>query len=297
MNATATISGKSSLISSNHENSILENLFGYVGTTFFSMELLPQVYKNWKGKNTKGLSATTFLLWVISSFLFGTYTIGVSLSIPIILQPQVSGLLCLVCLMQCRYYSSNNYYRCGHQKDNEEEINIGEKIVERENNDQFEQNEQKQTSTTTSISDNERRLKSRNLRIKCIVEFSFWIALFTVVQTGGVLWIKRAHEKNISWPEDTLVILSTVLTFIAFLPQFYVIFRDKWLMVFLLFPPLFQGFAIRITKFGLAFAPPPFNVLASVVYIYDFMSQLSIILLYYFFTWWNSRKNKEEQTS
>ncbi|CAG8479128.1 5619_t:CDS:2 [Ambispora leptoticha] len=291
MNVTDTNSTNNSLSSSSHENPILENLFGYLGTFLLSIQLLPQVYKNWKGKSTKGLSATMLLIFATSSFIFGIYTIGVSLPIPIILQPQSFGLLSLVCHVQCLYYNSNKY----HQKENKkEEIHIEEKRDKDENNDHFEQSEKKPTLTvTTPISDYERKLKLRNHQIKCLSIFSFWIVFFTTVQTVGALWIKRTHEKNISWPENTLGTLSLVLIFIGFLPQYYVIFRDKIVRGISFIFTCMDMIGCIFELLSLAFAPPPFNILASLVYIYIIVSWLLIIFLYYFFSWWNSRKNKE----
>ncbi|CAG8623218.1 13348_t:CDS:2, partial [Ambispora gerdemannii] len=235
---------------SNHENPILENLFGYAGTALLSIQLLPQVYKSWKRKSTKGLSSAMMLLWGISSVLFSVYSIGVSLSIPILLQPQLFGLLCLICHVQCLYYSSNKYHKYGHEKDNDN------KVVNTEENNI-------DSTTTTVISDNERKLKLRNHQIKCVILFSLWILLFAAIQTGGIFCIKKSRERNISWPEHAIGILALVLALIGFLPQFYVIFLEKRVhgisFIFTIMDMVGSAFELL----SLVFAPPPFNVLAS----------------------------------
>ncbi|CAG8479110.1 5618_t:CDS:2 [Ambispora leptoticha] len=262
MNVTDT-STNNSLSSSSHENPILTNLFGYLSTILLSVQLLPQVYKNWKDKSTKGLSATMLLIFATSSAIFGIYTIGVSLPIPIILQAQLFGLLSLVCHVQCLYYNSNKY-----QKEDKEEKIVGRDKVE--NNDHFSQNET--LTVTTPISDNERKLKLRNHQIKCLSIFSFWVIFFAAAQTGGALWIKKTHERNIKWPENTFATISLVINFISFLPQYYEIFRDKIVrgisFVFTSLSMIGCIFAIL----SLVFAPPPFNILATVAYAYIFVT-------------------------
>ncbi|KAI8595878.1 PQ loop repeat-domain-containing protein [Dissophora ornata] len=84
---------------------ILENVFGMLGIIFWSFQLLPQVFDNYKAKTTKGLSASMFLLWTLAAIGFGSYSIVEELSIPIIIQPHVFGFFSTICYLQCIYYS------------------------------------------------------------------------------------------------------------------------------------------------------------------------------------------------
>ncbi|CAB4435978.1 unnamed protein product [Rhizophagus irregularis] len=83
---------------------VLENVFGLIGTAFWSFQLVPQAYKNWRGKSTKGLSQAMFLLWTTSSIFFGIYAIVLDLSIPLLIQPQIFGIIALFIYVQCFYY-------------------------------------------------------------------------------------------------------------------------------------------------------------------------------------------------
>ncbi|CAI2179565.1 7164_t:CDS:2 [Funneliformis geosporum] len=85
---------------------ILENVFGLIGTIIWSFQLIPQAYKNWRRKTTRGLSQMMILQWTIANVFFGTYAIVLKLSIPLIIQPQLFGIICLFVYIQFLYYDS-----------------------------------------------------------------------------------------------------------------------------------------------------------------------------------------------
>ncbi|KAF9540283.1 hypothetical protein EC957_004442 [Mortierella hygrophila] len=84
--------------------SILENVFGMLGVIFWSFQLLPQAIDNYRAKSTAGLSYSMFFLWTLCSLGFGSYGVVEELSIPLIVQPQIFGVLSTVCYLQCLYY-------------------------------------------------------------------------------------------------------------------------------------------------------------------------------------------------
>ncbi|KAG0048683.1 hypothetical protein BGZ83_006398 [Gryganskiella cystojenkinii] len=84
--------------------SILENVFGMLGIVFWSFQLLPQVIDNYKAKSTEGLSYSMFFIWTLCALGFGSYGVVEHLSYPIIIQPQIFGILSTVCYLQCLYY-------------------------------------------------------------------------------------------------------------------------------------------------------------------------------------------------
>ncbi|KAF9992108.1 hypothetical protein BGZ79_003496 [Entomortierella chlamydospora] len=84
--------------------SILENVFGMLGIVFWSLQLLPQVIENYKKKSTEGLSYSMFFIWILAALGFGSYAVAENLSIPIIVQPQIFGMLTALCFLQCLYY-------------------------------------------------------------------------------------------------------------------------------------------------------------------------------------------------
>ncbi|KAJ6544244.1 PQ loop repeat-domain-containing protein [Mycena capillaripes] len=87
-------------------NRVAENVLGTMGTICWTAQLVPQVWKSYREKSTQGLSEWLVLCWGISSGFFGVYAIVQNLNIPLIVQPQLFGLLCLVSWGQCHYYGS-----------------------------------------------------------------------------------------------------------------------------------------------------------------------------------------------
>ncbi|KAK5814293.1 hypothetical protein F5H01DRAFT_22712 [Linnemannia elongata] len=84
--------------------SILENVFGMLGVIFWSFQLLPQAIDNYRAKSTAGLSYSMFFIWTLCALGFGSYGVVEELSIPLIIQPQIFGVLSTVCYLQCLYY-------------------------------------------------------------------------------------------------------------------------------------------------------------------------------------------------
>lgn len=88
-------------------NSVAENVLGTLGAVCWTAQLLPQVWKSWREKSTKGLSPWLVLLWAVSAIFLGAYVIVQNLNIPLILQPQLFGFLCLISWSQCLHYGRN----------------------------------------------------------------------------------------------------------------------------------------------------------------------------------------------
>ncbi|KAI0306114.1 PQ loop repeat-domain-containing protein [Multifurca ochricompacta] len=85
-------------------NAVAENVFGTMGAVFWTIQLIPQLIKSWRTKSTKGLSPWLVFLWGISALPLGVYVIVQDLNIPLIVQPQLFGLFCLLSWGQCMYY-------------------------------------------------------------------------------------------------------------------------------------------------------------------------------------------------
>ncbi|KAI4931303.1 hypothetical protein J4E85_003893 [Alternaria conjuncta] len=81
------------------------NVLGTIGTVFWCVQLLPQIYRNWRTKKTDGLPESMMLLWSISGVPFGVYAIAQQFNIPLIVQPQCFCVLCGVSWAQCLIYS------------------------------------------------------------------------------------------------------------------------------------------------------------------------------------------------
>ncbi|RIB19431.1 PQ loop repeat-domain-containing protein [Gigaspora rosea] len=89
----------------------LSYIFGTIGTILWTFQLLPQVYKNWRNESTKGLSPITMLIWAMACLFYAIYAMVSELSIVLIIQPVIFGLLCLICDIQYMYYDNSKFIR------------------------------------------------------------------------------------------------------------------------------------------------------------------------------------------
>ncbi|OCH96320.1 PQ-loop-domain-containing protein [Obba rivulosa] len=85
-------------------NSAAENVLGTIGTICWTVQLIPQIWKSWRDKSTEGLSHWLLLMWGVSGAFLGVYAIVQDLNIPLIIQPQLFGVLSFVSWGQCQYY-------------------------------------------------------------------------------------------------------------------------------------------------------------------------------------------------
>lgn len=68
------------------------------------MQLIPQIWTNWRKKRTEGLPALMMFLWAVSGVPFGIYAVVQNFNIPIQIQPQIFMMLCLICWSQILFY-------------------------------------------------------------------------------------------------------------------------------------------------------------------------------------------------
>ncbi|KAH8831438.1 PQ-loop-domain-containing protein [Flagelloscypha sp. PMI_526] len=87
-------------------NPVAENVFGTLGTVCWTIQVVPQLVKSFKTKNTEGLSPILMLTWGIGAAPLGVYVIVQDLNVPLIVQPQIFGVLCLIGWGQCLYYGA-----------------------------------------------------------------------------------------------------------------------------------------------------------------------------------------------
>ncbi|KAL8887199.1 MAG: hypothetical protein Q9215_005185, partial [Flavoplaca cf. flavocitrina] len=88
---------------------IAANVLGTIGTIFWCIQLVPQVWYNWRRKKTDGLPGLMMFLWATSAVPFGVYAIVQQFNIPIQVQPQAFCLLALTSWAQILIY--NNAWR------------------------------------------------------------------------------------------------------------------------------------------------------------------------------------------
>lgn len=84
------------------------NVLGTIGTFCWCVQLLPQIFRNYRTKSTEGLPAFMMMLWSTSAVPFGIYAIVQRFNVPLIVQPQCFGAFCGVSWAQCMVYGVRN---------------------------------------------------------------------------------------------------------------------------------------------------------------------------------------------
>ncbi|TIA38284.1 hypothetical protein D6C78_04139, partial [Aureobasidium pullulans] len=86
------------------DNHAIATAFGILGTVLWSLQLFPQIWKNWRRHSSESLSPLFFLAWAIAGIPLGVYNIVDDLNIALQIQPNIFlllsiwiGLICLVC--------------------------------------------------------------------------------------------------------------------------------------------------------------------------------------------------------
>ncbi|KAF8248139.1 PQ-loop-domain-containing protein [Wilcoxina mikolae CBS 423.85] len=82
-------------------------ILGLIGTIFWCIQLVPQIWANFRSKNTEGLPASMMMLWAFSGIPFGVYAIIQNFNVPIQVQPQIFMTLSMISWGQCLHYSSS----------------------------------------------------------------------------------------------------------------------------------------------------------------------------------------------
>ncbi|KAL2010255.1 hypothetical protein VTN00DRAFT_6062 [Thermoascus crustaceus] len=86
------------------------NVLGTIGTIFWCVQLLPQMWYNWRRKKTDGLPPAMMFLWASCAPPMGVYMILQEVNLPLQIQPQIFGFFALVNWGQILYY--NYKYSC-----------------------------------------------------------------------------------------------------------------------------------------------------------------------------------------
>ncbi|RAL02485.1 PQ-loop repeat-containing protein [Aspergillus ibericus CBS 121593] len=66
-------------------------ILGTIGTIFWCIQLIPQIWYNWRRKKTEGLPAAMGFLWAICAVPMGVYLILQEVNLPMQIQPQIFG--------------------------------------------------------------------------------------------------------------------------------------------------------------------------------------------------------------
>ncbi|KAF9884203.1 hypothetical protein FE257_002194 [Aspergillus nanangensis] len=85
--------------------SIVPTVLATLGTILLSVQLVPQIWYNWRRHDTEGLPALMMLLWALCAVPMGPYFIVQKANISLQIQPQVFATLNLLCWGQILTYS------------------------------------------------------------------------------------------------------------------------------------------------------------------------------------------------
>ncbi|PYH78115.1 PQ loop repeat protein [Aspergillus uvarum CBS 121591] len=83
---------------------VASNVLGTIGTVLWCIQLIPQIWYNWKQKKTDGLPPLMMFLWAACAVPMGAYMILQGVNIPLQIQPQIFGFFSLVSWGQVLYY-------------------------------------------------------------------------------------------------------------------------------------------------------------------------------------------------
>lgn len=80
------------------------NVLGTIGTVCWCVQIIPQIWHNWRRKSTEGLPGTMLILWSICGVPFGVYAIVQNFNFALKFQPQAFAGLTLIAWGQTLYY-------------------------------------------------------------------------------------------------------------------------------------------------------------------------------------------------
>ena len=86
------------------DNPALSTAFGTVGAICWSIQLLPQIYLNWRRHSAEGLSSEFMMFWAWAGVPLGAYNIVSDFNVALQVQPQILAALSLTTWIQCYYY-------------------------------------------------------------------------------------------------------------------------------------------------------------------------------------------------
>ncbi|KAG2212874.1 hypothetical protein INT46_009666 [Mucor plumbeus] len=79
---------------------LVEQVCGYFGLVFWSLQLAPQAYKTYRRGTSTGVSVWTMLIWTFAGVFMGVYNIGLGVAIGLWVQPQIFTFISCICVSQ-----------------------------------------------------------------------------------------------------------------------------------------------------------------------------------------------------
>ncbi|KAI8637715.1 hypothetical protein BD408DRAFT_395237 [Parasitella parasitica] len=83
---------------------LVEQVCGYFGLVFWSLQLAPQAYKTYQRGTSTGVSVWTMLIWTFAGVFMGVYNIGLGVALGLWIQPQIFTFIACICVFQEFHY-------------------------------------------------------------------------------------------------------------------------------------------------------------------------------------------------
>ncbi|SPO05768.1 related to membrane protein [Cephalotrichum gorgonifer] len=88
------------------DNPVVANILGTAGAVCWSIQLIPQIIKNYRRHSTEGLHHAMYFSWAIAGIPLGVYNLVQDFNIALQIQPHILIFLSLVAWAQCQYYGA-----------------------------------------------------------------------------------------------------------------------------------------------------------------------------------------------
>ncbi len=85
-----------SMVPPQHRIPTAADILGTIGTVLWCIQLIPQIWQNWRRKSTEGVPPLMMILWAVCGPPFGVYVIVQNFNIPLQVQPQCFTFLTIV---------------------------------------------------------------------------------------------------------------------------------------------------------------------------------------------------------
>ncbi|KAI9599382.1 PQ loop repeat-domain-containing protein [Syncephalis fuscata] len=87
-----------------HTREIVKEVLGSLSLLFWSFQLVPQIWKMYKERSSKGVSGLMMLIWIAGCAFYASYAVALDLAVTLIIQPEVFLFFAIICYAQCIYY-------------------------------------------------------------------------------------------------------------------------------------------------------------------------------------------------
>ncbi|PYI12661.1 PQ loop repeat protein [Aspergillus sclerotiicarbonarius CBS 121057] len=91
-------------MSTSNTVTLSSTVLGTIGTVFWCIQLIPQIWYNWRRKKTEGLPPAMGFLWAVCAVPMGVYLILQKVNLPMQIQPQIFGTFSAIIWAQILHY-------------------------------------------------------------------------------------------------------------------------------------------------------------------------------------------------